>query len=96
MQVVPRHFYVRLSIPRAEMTETAHSLRRTIERLVDCGIGTVQDRHEYWVECRHLCANAGQFLAILRMLGIPAGDIRECREIAPNTGHLMAKQPSLF
>jgi hypothetical protein len=91
-----RNFYVRLQVPRTESNEVAYSLRRTFHRLVDYGLGTVQNRSECWVELAHYCENTGQVLAILRMLGISADAIKECREIAPNTGHLMARQPSLF
>lgn len=96
IKIAPRNFYVRLSIPRETAGEIAHRVRLRVLRLVDFGLGTVQDRQECWLEIVHECADAGECLAHLCAIGVERAAVRECREIQARTGHLMARQPSLF
>lgn len=91
-----RTFYVRLHIRKEEVSETLTRLQRGCKAVADFGFRPVVSPKDCWVEVLHYCGNSSEFLQHLDGLGIPRAAVSECREVAAGSGHLMAKQSTLF
>lgn len=91
-----KHFFVRLKLRKEDTNDTLFLLRRSFERVVDCGRGTEEAPSDWWVEIRHPHKEAGDVLRHLVEAGLEREQIRQCCEIEPMTGTTLARQRPLF
>jgi hypothetical protein len=91
-----KHFYLRLHLKQDDVSKTLAVLRRTFERVVDCGRGTEEGPKDWWAEVRHPEKDAGAVLRKLLAVGLDRETIKQCCEVAPLEGHSLARQRPLF
>lgn len=91
-----KHFYVRLRTPSDLVAKYVTLLRNRFEKVAGYGVGTEEALQDWWIEVRHPCEDAGSFLGLLIASGVEKEIIRECREVAPLSGEIMARQRPLF
>ncbi len=94
--IAERTFYLRLHVRRRDVKDVVYRVRKAVQAVDDMGMGTEAAPGDCWVEVRHLCHDSGDLLARLASTGVTREMVGEVREIAPKSGHLMARQPSLF
>lgn len=91
-----KHFYIRLRLRQLDVSATLTLMRRTFERVVDCGRGTEEGPKDWWVEVRHPDKDSGAVLERLLSAGLDRDTIKQCCEVEPLDGQTMARQRPLF